>query len=529
LPQQQDPQSDRGQTGSGGPDPESARAAAYAGAIGWKPPTPEEAASTQFYRPATDAPPAAVPGLTFGMTPIGGFGDAPRTGGMLAASILLLISGTLATLIFLAVLAFGRLSPIINVLGVTGVADIVVAVGLFRGSRTFRIWGLLRAIGCIVIFGLIGPLTGQVNASGPAILLQVGFAAGLVILLLGEKTSGPRIGLGVGVVVLCFFAAVAWGVVITLKGASFGSGFRGYVSQDRAFVDEKNGVRLDLPTGWVLLGKNNPFVIAMRVNAICYHPQSGSYAAVLIDPTYGASQDLGPYITYLERSRFRPGPGMTETSREPITFAGLQGIRFHAKSAGGLVSISGYSDVCEDKFNHYVLYGWCTGLFYNRSYRAFQDLEKNFQITMNDDQRFQQRAVPLQEVMPYLSGQGAKRLAEYVFNLHRRSGDQGAGIQAMDAFVGLLPTSDHARFYSIFNQALSSLPAQNAKLARADRQDLETGVELAPSEAVNFADMMSRAFASLSPDKRAQIEQLADAAIDAGIARYSPGLDQNQR
>jgi hypothetical protein len=504
---------------------ESDRAAPYAGSVGWRPPVPDQFAQPPF-RPtySEPPPPPPVPPLTFGLTPEGGFGDAPRTGGMLAASILLAISGFLSTFVFLIFLVFRRLSPVMDVLGVTGVADVVIAIGLFRGSRTFRIWALLRAVGCIVIFGLVVPLTHQVDASWPTAVLQIGLAIGLVILLLGERTSGWRIAAGIAVVLVSFVGAFGAGVVIALKHASFGKQLQGYISKDRAFVDDADGVRLDLPPGWLLLGQTNPMTRVLRAKTVAYHPQSGSYAAVLIEPNSNPSDSLDSYVTLLLKSRLRPGLGMEETGREPINFAGMKGMRLYTRSSGGLLSIKGYTSVCGDTFNHYVLYGWCSAFLYDQSYRAFQGLEKNFHITKSVDDRLDGRAAVLIRAVPYLSQASARRLAEYTIKLHYNE-DNGPGqvIKSLNAFVMLLPASDQARFNAIFQQAFSTLPPSEAKLARADREDLEHGIPLGTQEAYNFTEMMSRAFKGLPASRMAEITKLADKAVDLGLGEDAYG------
>jgi hypothetical protein len=509
----------------GGLTPPADRVAPYAGGGIWRPPVPEQYVPQPFPQPRPEQPGPAVPGLTFGLTSPAGFGDAPRTGGMLAASIILAISGCLSSLIFFAILAFGTLSPVIDILGATGIADMVIAVGLFRGSRTFRIWALLRAMGCVVIFALVIPYTDQVEASWTTSILQVGFAIGLMILLLGERTAGWRVAIGIAVVMLSFIGVVGVVVVRTLKtaSASFGKEFQGYMSSDRAFVDDKEGVRLDLPVGWVLLGRSNPLVSAMHAKAVAYHPQSGSYAAVFIEPTTAHSYDLDSYLPQVLKERQEDAPGTVETSREPIYFAGMEGVRLHTRWSAGIASITGYSNVCGDIFNHYVLYGWCSELLYTKAYLAFQDLEGGFRLTKSLEDRLDERAIYLSKPMPYLSQSASRQLAEYLVKSHFSGADEEAlGVQSMDSFVKLLPPSGQSRFNAIFQQALSSLSRDEAKAARADRNDMDLGVQLSDEDTEEFNDMMAHAFSSLPVDKMAQISQLSDSAIELGVNQRTP-------
>jgi hypothetical protein len=285
---------------------------------------------------------------------------------------------------------------------------------------------------------------------------------------------------------------------------------------------------LDLPQGWVLLGRTNPLAQTMHAKAVAYHPQSGSYAAVFIEPTTAYWNDLDSYLPQVLRERQEDAPGTVETSREPINFAGMEGVRLHTRWSAGIASISGYSNVCGDIFNHYVLYGWCSELFYAKAYLAFQDLEKGFRLTKSIEDRLDERAVSLSATMPYLSQSGGRRLAEYLVKSHFSGQDQRVlGVRSMDSFVGLLPPSDRSRFNAIFQQALSSLSRDEAKFARADRNDIDLGVDLTEGETGEFTDMMARAFGSLPVDKMAQISQLADKAVELGVNQEIPDTTQD--
>ena len=506
------------------PNPDAQRQAGpYAGPGGQSfPPPPSYALPPVYGAPPVNKEPAGAPGaLPLGLSLMGGSPAPERTSGMIAAGVILCVNGGITILLYLVLAAIGRTSPVVIVAGGAAVVDIVLAIGLFRGNRTFRIWALLRAVGCAVIFGVVFPISNPSSGSWTFAIFPVGLAIALVILVFGEHSSTLRVVAGVTIVLLSFVSMVGIVIFKAVKSLGLpGTAYSRYALMERRFTDERSGVVLDLPVGWVLLSRDNPVLPASRAQAVVYHARSGSFAAIIIEPKITPSLDS--YVDNVVKARQRRAPDLVEERRETITFAGQEGRRLYTHWSTGVSAIRGYTDICGDAFDRYQLSGWCASFMYASAYREFEELAKGFRLTKSTEDKLADRTAILSREMPYLSESGTKDLALYLARTGVPFSDEaGGGLRTMDGFVQLLPPGSARQFELVMQQALSSLRGDQAKRVKADADDMRKGS--ATQDGIDdYSGLVWRAFDNLPPNKKSQTTDLADKAISLGIAQNPP-------
>ncbi|MCI0485584.1 MAG: GYF domain-containing protein [Blastocatellia bacterium] len=116
----------------------------------------------------------------------------PRTRGMVAAAILLLINVALNALGLAALVSEG-VPGSGSVLIVFTLFDLAAALGLLRGKHAWRKWTIIRALLGAILFGVIRPLSTPITAVIISGLYQIIFSA-IIIALLYRKPAGQGSG-----------------------------------------------------------------------------------------------------------------------------------------------------------------------------------------------------------------------------------------------------------------------------------------------------------------------------------------------
>ena len=325
-----------------------------------------------------------------------------RTPGMVVAAFLLLAIGLVELLVIAVALVQDEHTPTGQILeyGLAGVADLVLAAGLFRGNQKFRGWGLGRSVlGAMLI--VLALLTSTAPAmqwaySGFELLL----CAGIALLLAGESPSRLRIGAGAGAVLAAWSGLITLNFVAEYTGAGVeershsifeladGRGARdrrssaltGYVQSVAAVEDDALGVSLRLPSGWVLLTPDNPFVQRPDAAVIAANERAGCFAAleIVAEQTAGTSSD--ELVGRIMMSLLETEPSIRMLGRTDVGFGGNRGVRVETSRMLDGMQIRGFTTACKAGGSYYFLNGWSLGPDYDYALEEFQALEQAFRI-----------------------------------------------------------------------------------------------------------------------------------------------------
>ena len=152
---------------------------------------------------------------------------------------------------------------------------------------------------------------------------------------------------------------------------------RKYGLPDRQFADQN--VRLELPPGWRMLRRDNPFfpnVVSGSMFAI--HPGSGCTAVLFIGPNTGAHPD---YQLDTVKDRFVGWDRINERDRQSVTLSGRQARRstFDLWRRNAIREVA-YVTTLSDDLRYYLLLGYTPLEGGDASFAAFKELEKGFQL-----------------------------------------------------------------------------------------------------------------------------------------------------
>ncbi|HEX7998298.1 MAG TPA: hypothetical protein VF528_07910 [Pyrinomonadaceae bacterium] len=146
---------------------------------------------------------------------------------------------------------------------------------------------------------------------------------------------------------------------------------------DRQFVDQN--MRLDLPSGWLMLKRDNPFFHDVRSGQMfAIHPRSGCTSVVYIWPNNGAPLDF--QLDYV-RDRFYGWDRITERDRQTVTIAGREARRatYDLWRRNAIKEVA-YVTILNDELRYYVLLGYTPIEGGEASAAAFRTLEQGLHV-----------------------------------------------------------------------------------------------------------------------------------------------------
>jgi hypothetical protein len=164
---------------------------------------------------------------------------------------------------------------------------------------------------------------------------------------------------------------------------------RKYALPERQFADEN--MRIDLPSGWVMLQRDNPF---LRVSAQMYaiHPRSGCTAALFIFPNSGKPLD---YQLDRTKGNFEGWDRISERDRQSVEIAGREARRvtYDLWQRNAIRQVA-YVMMVNDELRYYLLLGYTPLEGGEASTSAFKSLEQGFQLGPVPNLPPQEQATP---------------------------------------------------------------------------------------------------------------------------------------
>ena len=303
--------------------------------------------------------------------------DRDNERGLRAAGILLIINAALSLAsLAIVVVASPTDSSVSSVWGFNILLDVIVGFKLLR-SDNFRKWkriALVRVgLGALLIgVGLI--LVGPNEKFKLLGLLQLVFASSFYILLLGEA-SRARVVTGVLTFVLSTCAMFG---VLSLGNLSGGATSKReilkYALPTRSFSDGPSGVNIELPDGWVLLPNDNPVVRQTEANMIAVHPDSDSYATLVILKVRGG-RSLDTALSLVVTEQRKSKANLVEVERLNSLFGRLDGRKVVMTWQDRGLEFKGWVTVARNGSYYIFLNEWCASETYSKSGPQFAALE----------------------------------------------------------------------------------------------------------------------------------------------------------
>lgn len=152
---------------------------------------------------------------------------------------------------------------------------------------------------------------------------------------------------------------------------------RKFAVSERQFVDQN--VRVDLPRGWLMLRRDNPFFPhAVSGSMYAIHPASGCTAVLLIKPNTGGPPDA---LIDTVKDGFVGWDKINERDRQSVTIGGQESRRatFDLWRQNAIREVA-YVMTVRDDLRQYLLLGYTPLEGGGAAFNAFKELEKSLHL-----------------------------------------------------------------------------------------------------------------------------------------------------
>jgi hypothetical protein len=288
---------------------------------------------------------------------------------------------------------------------------------------------------------------------------------------------------------------------------------------DRRFVDEALGLSLDLPPGWVLLKPESTFFLAPQARARMAHPESGAFAALLVENLPPGVMDLDAFLDRAVDTRRALVSGHREVGRASQTVSGRPARRLQAGwSEGGAEQVAAVM-VTQDSWAYFALAAWGPAKGRSTTQAAVDVLLGGLQVSGALDARVKTAADALQPELPELSRASLELI------LRDRLGSGAPGEEAGDAAIRAasqgLPaiTPDESReLQGIYAQVYEPMPEADRQRLADWQRAVRASRPVVPEEAQALRLLLRDAVAALPEESRVRLQTLNEKAIAAAYA-----------
>jgi hypothetical protein len=396
--------------------------------------------------------------------------------------------------------------------------NVISALGLFWGGGGWRKFACIRA--CI---GILFGLTYLLNGSGAAGLWYFVFnsiwCVGLLILL---GTKGRAIPRRVGLVtascaqisLLCtsLFATV-------IPEFHLRSTIRAYSVPARTITDDKLGYKIDLPSGWIALVKENPIIKLEDAKVIAVNRESGAFGAFLVEPAFAAVRSPDDYLNQVESDLRQRDAGFQELGRADIGLDGHLGRGAHVAWLESGQEIRGTLSVARQGWFFYSLRTWSGKDFENRAASSVEDLQRGIAISSEASQHFAAEFLKgMRKGNPFLSDDTANRVMRLAIARNYSLMDVGELMkQAVERGRASLNGTQQREVDELYARAFAALPERDHRRALAFYATLNQTSKPAAAEAQAVNLLVLNGVKALPQESQLRFKRLFNDMIDAGL------------
>jgi len=281
------------------------------------------------------------------------------------------------TIVSLILLALKPNTHVSSFWGFAVLVDVLMGYKLLTSDNTglWKTLTLVRVCIVAVLLGLIFLLLGPDILMKLLGLMNLAFAASFFLVLIGQasraRVTAGVITFGISTCAVVFLLAVlspsseAMAKAESLK----------YRVPGRSFFDPLSGSRVHLPEGWILLSANNPVVPRPYANMIAVHPNTNSYATVVIQQDH-RDPSLDTALSTMVADQRQRTSSLVEVERAGASFGRLDGRKVTMTWKENGKDFKGSITVALNGSYMIFLHEWCPADTYAKSEGEFQALER---------------------------------------------------------------------------------------------------------------------------------------------------------
>ena len=342
--------------------------------------------------------------------------------------------------------------------------NLIVAIGLIRGGDGWRRFAVFRAaVG--LLFGMTY-FANQTNAGVWYGCFQIAWCLSFLWLLWGPSTSHRRQRAAVWCLVAALAGTYATSVfAVILPEYRNRAQIRAYGQDTTRISDPKLGYDIVVPSGWIILKPENPYIQQQDAKMAAAYPRFGALAVFLAEPVLADIRSLDDYVDRIEINLRDHVPTVAQKSRTTRMLRNRQIMEADLVFSDSGRQFSGLISVVREGCFYDRLRGWYGREQETSGRDRLQELQNSIQVSSQPAEEF---AIGLERGMtenPLLTPEIAKIVTRTIIWGNYAIMDLAGTVDKWsEAGRSSLTQQEKAQMDSLYGHAFSRAPSDGSSV-----------------------------------------------------------------
>jgi hypothetical protein len=319
----------------------------------------------------------------------------------------------------------------------------------------------------------------------------------------------------VGVVVVLAILAGLWAVLrpFVAKRRAIAAVQR-YALADRRVEDKEAGLLIDLPTGWMALRPDNPFVVRPATRLFLAQPAASAFGAISVAVRPRQMDDLDAHLDELLQERLPRLPSQREAGRSDVQLGKGRGRLVRTTWDDGLTPMQGATVAWADGYDLFSLDAWAPASAGEAFAAQVDALCRGFapkgQVATHIDEAVERLAVEV----PELSRDALRLLVAERLSEGRGLEDvPSAALRAVSRGLDALGVAEAAEMRGIYQQVWEPVPEEERVRLASLMNEIKAGRPVRDEDVVALRAAVKAGVLALPEEQRARLQTLSGRAV----------------
>jgi hypothetical protein len=283
---------------------------------------------------------------------------------------------------------------------------------------------------------------------------------------------------------------------------------------DRRVEEPQSGLVVELPTGWVALSRENPFVARPEARLFLAQPAASAFGAVSVAVRPRQMHDLDAHLDELLQARLPRRPSQKEAGRSDVQLGRGQGRLVRTTWDDGLTPMQGATVAWADGYDLFSLDAWAPA----RAGDAFaaevaalcRGIATKGQVSARLDESVERLAVEV----PELSRDALRLLVAERLSEGRGLEDvPTAALRAVNRGLDALAPAEATEMRAIYQQVWDPVPEEERVRLAYLMNEIKAGRPVRGEDVVALRAVLKAGVLALPEDQRARLQELSGRAV----------------
>ena len=319
----------------------------------------------------------------------------------------------------------------------------------------------------------------------------------------------------VGVIVVFAFLAGLWAVLrpFVAKRRAIAAVQR-HALADRRVEDPQAGLVIELPTGWMALRPDNPFVVRPGARLRLAQPAASAFGAISVAARPRQMDDLDAHIDALLQERLPRLPSQKEGGRSDLQLGKGRGRLVRTTWEDGLVPMQGATVAWADGYELFSLDAWASAAAGDAFPAEVDALCRGISPTGRVASRIDEAVERLAVEVPELSRDALRLLVAERLSEGRGLEDvPSAALRTVSRGLDALAAAEAAEMRGIYQQVWDPVPeAERVRLAFL-LNEIKAGRPVRDEDVLALRTAVKAGVLALPEEQRTRLQELSGRAV----------------